>query len=945
MGGAAKPMGAISPASLLERETELAALEEALAAGMAGTGALVLIEGPAGIGKTALLAAARGRARELELATLAARGSELGRSAAYGAVREMFAGLLERATPSTARRVLAGAARPARHALGDAPEELPADAAFGVLHGLYWMTANIAEATPLALLVDDAHWLDAPSLRFLGYLARRLDGLSVVVLVATRLAEPGARSQLLDELRLDDSSRILRPAPLSSRSVGEVVLESFSREAHPGFCTACAHASAGNPFLLRELLRSMALEDVAPDAEHAELVERIALEPVARRTHAQLARIDPAAPLLASVLAVLGEGAALRHGAALAGIDAATSARLAEELVRVELLSSADPVAFAHPLVRRALHDGFPADRREAAHLSAAALLTAEGMPSERIAAHVLETRPHGRAESVRALRGAAADALARGAPEVAALLLERALAEPPPRTARVAVLRELGAAQVQLADEASVDNLRQALAVAEDDRTRAEVTLELGLALNTLYRHADAYEVLGRALDSLDPSNRALRRSIEDEMVLAAIYEPKFGDAVRERVEEATASAEQGELTPMLRAALGVIVAADSDRPAQDAVDVVVPLLELPQGDPYNWGALDFCGQVLLWCERYDDVRRLAAASLVEARTRGSARRLAVAHAQIAEAALRSGRLDEAETESSAALAVIDAARLTGLQPFVLQTLVDTLTERRELDKAESALARAPEPWPPTAIGIYLSCARGRLRLAQGRAQDALTDLLRAGEWARPYGGSGRFQGWQAPAAIAASLLGNREQAVALARDEVEIRRRAGAPGALGVALRAAALVGDPDERVEALEQAVSALEESQAKLELARALGDLGGALRRANARAAARPLLERSFDLAQSCRATALAATIRDELLATGARPRRAMLRSGLASLTASERRVAQLAADGMTNPEIAQTLFITRKTVEMHLGRAYRKLDISSRSELGSALAHD
>ena len=175
--------------------------------------------------------------------------------------------------------------------------------------------------------------------------------------------------------------------------------------------------------------------------------------------------------------------------------------------------------------------------------------------------------------------------------------------------------------------------------------------------------------------------------------------------------------------------------------------------------------------------------------------------------------------------------------------------------------------------------------------------------------------------------------------EAVRLADEELARARAWGAPRAIGIALRARGLVaGD----LESLREAVAVLEDSRARLELARALVDLGAALRRGNRRSEARDVLRRGLELAHRLGAAPLEATAQAELQATGARPRRLVL-SGVDSLTPSERRVAELAAGGMTNRDIAQSLFVTPKTVEVHLSSVYRKLGIASRAQLEPALA--
>ena len=194
----------------------------------------------------------------------------------------------------------------------------------------------------------------------------------------------------------------------------------------------------------------------------------------------------------------------------------------------------------------------------------------------------------------------------------------------------------------------------------------------------------------------------------------------------------------------------------------------------------------------------------------------------------------------------------------------------------------------------------------------------------------------------WRSLAAEALVLAGEPKKAVELAEVDLEAARSFGRPRPIGIALRALGLALEGEAGIERLQEAVAVLEPSRARLEHARALCDLGAALRRANQRTEAREVLSVSLDTAARCGAVRVARRATEELRATGARPRRVMLR-GVESLTASELRVARLAAEGLTNREIAQTLFVTDKTVEKHLGNAYGKLEIKSRGELPAALA--
>jgi ATP/maltotriose-dependent transcriptional regulator MalT len=270
--------------------------------------------------------------------------------------------------------------------------------------------------------------------------------------------------------------------------------------------------------------------------------------------------------------------------------------------------------------------------------------------------------------------------------------------------------------------------------------------------------------------------------------------------------------------------------------------------------------------------------------------------------------------------------------------------TAVDILRERGELDRAQELLERAglagelpPVGWIATALE-----SRGRLRLAAGDPTGALRDLLEAGERVADWRATNpAVVPWRSSAALAHLALGDRDAAATLADEEVAASEAFGAPRAHGIALRARALCADGDEQISRLGTAVDVLARSEARLEQARAIVDLGAALRRANRRAEAREQLRAGLDLARRCEAQALTDQAVVELRATGARLRRTAV-TGADALTASERRVAGMAAAGASNREIAQALFVSTRTVETHLQRAYKKLRINSRTELDAAL---
>jgi DNA-binding CsgD family transcriptional regulator len=297
------------------------------------------------------------------------------------------------------------------------------------------------------------------------------------------------------------------------------------------------------------------------------------------------------------------------------------------------------------------------------------------------------------------------------------------------------------------------------------------------------------------------------------------------------------------------------------------------------------------------------------------------------------------------AAAEAAGALDLGVELQLWGMVPHMAAFLVEALVERGELEAAERELARSVlAPWLGDAAGAdKLLGARGYLRLERGDYAAALDDLLRCGEHLRALRiENPAFCPWRSRAALAQAALGRRDAGRELADEELDLARRYGAPRAVGVALRARGMIEEGPAALELLAEAVAVLAGSQSRLEHARALVDHGAALRRSGARREGRSALRDGLDEARRCGALALAARAHAELEASGLRPRK-MLVGGVEALTPSERRVVELAASGMANAEIAQSLFVTVKTVETHLGRSYRKLDIPGRGELAAALA--
>jgi DNA-binding CsgD family transcriptional regulator len=327
------------------------------------------------------------------------------------------------------------------------------------------------------------------------------------------------------------------------------------------------------------------------------------------------------------------------------------------------------------------------------------------------------------------------------------------------------------------------------------------------------------------------------------------------------------------------------------------------------------------------------------------EAHRRGSTLTFAAAKVLRAQAFVLRGDLIDAEAEARDAFAACESWGTSARFSILLGAfLADALMEQGRLDEAAAALDNAgfDESLRESARPLFYLESRGRLPLLQGNAARALEATLDAARRFEAVGGRNpAFMAWRSTAALALLELGDEQEARRLASEELALARTWGAPRALGASLRVSGLVEGGEDGLALLREAVEVLADSPAKLEHAKARTELGAALRRANRRAQAREQLRQAVELATVCGAVPLAERAETELLATGARPRRVAL-SGVESLTPSERRVAEMAAEGPTNREIAQALFVTQRTVEVHLTSIYRKLGISSRAQLPGAL---
>ncbi|SNS36139.1 Transcriptional regulatory protein, C terminal [Geodermatophilus pulveris] len=904
------------PEDLLDRDRELAALRGAFDDLAAGEPRLLLIEGPAGIGKTRLLTEARRLAAERSFRVLTARGSQLEKAFAFGAVRQLFDACLS--TPDRRGELLAGAAHSARTVFGPVPGESP-DGSFAVLHGLYWLAVNLTASGPVLLAVDDLQWCDSASLRWLAYLARRLDAVPVLVVGTVRTGEQHADEELLTELSLEPAAVTVRPEALSPEATAELVGRRLGEPVSPLFALACQRTTSGNPLLLRQLLRAMEADGVRPDAAHADTVVAIGSRAVSSMVLMRVRRLAGAAPAAARAAAVLGDGAALPVVAALAELPETDTAAALAGLARAEIVRDQQPLAFTHPLVREAVYRSLPAAERALMHERAARLLRAAGASDEQVAAHLLLAPVRGDEATVEVLRGAARTAADRGAPDSAVTYLRRALDELPAGPLRCALLTELGLLESLIDGAAGTEHLLQAYELHCDDperdpRGRADIAV--AIARTQVFASPP-----GVATAFARQAAEALPADLDDHRQALLAIELTSGymhalDPARWRRPMPEPHGE-GHGAQMLAAALAydvTIEGADRER--------AVRLARCALAGDRLWAVdhgLFWVIAAIIRMLADDDLGDFWARARAEAHARGSL--FAVLSTNLWQGFWhwRRGELAEAGSCLDNAL---DESRMWGgagiVPPFAHAFLIGVHLDRGDLAAARAAADAAGTGPGPGDGGRLLQHAVARVLTAEGHHERALA-VLDAVPTPVPVPNP-VWNPWRSTAALALRGLDRTGEAIALAEEEAGLLRRWGAPSHLGATLR---LLGElrGAEGLPELREAVALLASTSAVVDLARARCALGARPEVPGREAV--PLLRSAVEDAHAAGALGIRDRARAALQARGCPD--AVHREDVRSPTATDRRITELAAAGRGVREIAQQLFLTPGTVQAVLER--------------------
>ncbi len=506
--------------------------------------------------------------------------------------------------------------------------------------------------------------------------------------------------------------------------------------------------------------------------------------------------------------------------------------------------------------------------------------------------------------------------------------------------------MHELALAEVRSHHREAPARVAKALDAAGPPRERAAVALHLGLAQFDAGAHEEAAATFAAGLEDLRDDLEVARR-LRACLSAASGLGPTGGptadlDAVVERAELGLATSPE-----RLQLGHGAMAAAFAGRSIDETRRLAQAALTgepLDAGRASEMSALILAAVALVVADDLDVAETALDEALASAREIGSVTGYASGAHVRAWVYYRSGRLAQAIADAEG---VVDTARYGWEPALPAAQAVLALAHLERGDRAAAAasldLPGGEERWQATfTYNDYLD-ARGRVHLVDGDAAAALENFTAAGKALEAVGAShASVVAWRSGAALASAAVGDRDAARRLAEEDIERAREYGAPRALGLALRTAGRIAAGDRGIALLREAEEVLVASPALLELAHARADLGALLLESGHRMAAREPLKAALDAAHACGATVLQEKALATLTAAGARPRRPAL-AGRDSLTPRELRLAGMAAEGLTNREIAEALFITTKTVETHLRHAYDKLGISSRRELSAALS--
>ncbi|WP_432142561.1 helix-turn-helix transcriptional regulator [Streptomyces sp. bgisy084] len=922
---------------LLDREVELDLAATALER---GRGALVLVTGPLGVGKSALLdgigalRAAQGALR------LRVNAAPMERDFPLGAARQLLEPTLRHASPEVMARWTAGSASHARSAL-EAGLPVGAVPAQPVLDSLTALIENMARDQPVLLLVDELQWADPATLHWLRHLSGRLAGLPVLLVCAVREGDGLAGHPAVQGV-IEHATHILRPGNLAWQDTHALIRRYHGEAPDRAFAAACHRVTGGNPLILHCLLADAAHRDLQPVADNAETAA--ALRPAALR-HRLLLRLDAQVEevgRIARAMAVLGDDMTPELLSKLAEVDSTGRDHALRKLTDLGLTTGGQHSRYVHALVQEAVAEGIPLEERTAMHALAAKLLHRSGRPPEQVARHLMALTAPTYTWATEVLRAAARTAQGRGAPEVAARYLRRALMASSPDKERAELLVDLATSERSFAPYTSVRHIAQAVLLCDGPVQRAQAVVRLAPSAfpSTLL---PVHELLQEAADELGPEDRLhgpereLALRLEARIRHSTLPDPeKLAGSVARLVglgpePKTDTVAERELLAPLIGAAT-----FSNALPAHEVAQLAKRVLEREPALPSHvHTTMPLVVAGLVAADAIEELGSWLDAVQQNAEGRQTRVEQALIGTEQALVSLARGRLTVAKKQALAAFELAGAKQeeVFTLSSMTLATCSILTGDHQLADRLLAVKYRAEgEPY----VWSGLAMLKGQSAARKGDPDAALGHFLDAGRrleqcgWLNP-----ALLPWASAAAFLHRHLGEREQARELSALEVQRARAWGAPGPLGRALRVYSHMVEGPGSTDVLREAVEVLQLSASRFELCQALLDLGERLGPADTQG--RAALRRAYAGAVECDTPWLAR--RAKVLLAEAPPDPEATRG---QLTPAERKVAELAASGRTNQTIANELNITCRAVEKHLTNCYRKMSIPGRVHLSAAL---
>jgi DNA-binding CsgD family transcriptional regulator len=886
----------VNDARLIERDGELGRLAAAARSAAEGEGSMLVIRGPIGIGKSALLQAVAGLPSVRGTLVLRARASALEQDYAFGLARQLVG---------------------------------PGQATLAALEAL---VESSSTDSPLTMLVDDLHWADDPSLRWLSCLAPRLSGLPVLVVVTVRDGDPRSARQSVTEI-IGTAGAVLRPDLLSRQGIRDFA--AATTDGDDELAKALHETVGGNPLFLKSVLLGFARAGTEAGAACAELLLGHCPAQVREGMTACFLELPEPIRAVAGAMSVLGDTGDIAIVSRVAGVDPVTGTEAARAMRQLGIMAKRQESEGLHPLVRETLLRALTIEERERLHTRAATALHADGYPAEQVAAQLMPIPSPQGDFAIAALRAAADGAQRRGAPETAAGYLRRALLETSAQGEdRARLLVELAMVERTVDVGAAMRHIYYAVPLLRDIRDRAAALTRIAPPMLTDAPPAIRVLITETADEFGDPNagsdrDRELGLGLEARSRHIGYTDPaELADSLRrlsglgaEPAVETTADREL--LIVLLYAAM-----LTAGKPAHEIARLGERVLQRePALSTHVHTALPMLVLTMTTAGSVSRIGPWLDLSLEHARRQGSVIEQALIRIEQAGVALRTGRTGEARTamleadglagadwisRSSSWSAVTLAAVAIRTQEPRLVAMADdyrgsggkrSFVQVRQWARASQARARGDLS---AALEQFLECGRG----------------LERSRWRNP-----ELLPWRAAAAETARQLGDLRTARQLAEEYRAQADEWQSPVTTGRAQRILGELTEGADGVAMLREAVATLENSVNRAELSSALTALGTRLLDSDAKQAG-VILRRGRELAKEC----------------GDRPSTApaTLLDWSSMLSKAEARVARLAGGGLSNQEMAQQLGVSVRAIEKHLTNTYRKLGLSGRTELAETI---